>query len=104
MARNRNLHRIAVRGVSRLNLSRRLVAWMDSIRMPRTALRLRYVRLVHVFHLLDDTCNFHALCEAMWQLLNGWVPSDEGNPTTPYCSRLRDLCCLFHASIITLLD
>jgi hypothetical protein len=40
MARNRALHRIALRGVSRINLSRRLICWMDDIRMPRTALRL----------------------------------------------------------------
>ncbi len=38
MARNRALHRIALRGVSRINLSRRLICWMDDIRMPRTAL------------------------------------------------------------------
>ena len=38
MARNRALHRIALRGVSRINLSRRLICWMDDIRMP--ALRL----------------------------------------------------------------
>ena len=44
MARNRALHRIALRGVRRINLSRRLVCWMDEIRMPRTALRIRYVR------------------------------------------------------------
>ena len=44
MARNRALHRIALRGVSRINLSRRLMCWMDGIRMPRTALRIpRYV-------------------------------------------------------------
>jgi hypothetical protein len=52
MARNRQLYRIALRGVRRINLSRRLVCWMDEIRMPRTALRIRYVRLVHVCHLL----------------------------------------------------
>ena len=40
MARNRALHRIALRGVSRINLSRRLICWMDDIRMPRTAPRL----------------------------------------------------------------
>ena len=44
MARNRQLYRIALRGVRRINLSRRLVCWMDEIRMPRTALRIRYVR------------------------------------------------------------
>ena len=44
MARNRAFHRIALRGVSRINLSRRLICWMDGIRMPRTALRIpRYV-------------------------------------------------------------
>jgi hypothetical protein len=40
MARNRAFHRIALRGVSRVNLSRRLICWMDGIRMPRTALRI----------------------------------------------------------------
>lgn len=59
MARNRQLYRIALRGVRRINLSRRLVCWMDEIRMPRTALRIRYVRLVHVCHLLDAKC---AMC------------------------------------------
>jgi hypothetical protein len=39
MARNRAFHRIALRGVSRINSSRRLMCWMDGIRMPRTALR-----------------------------------------------------------------
>jgi hypothetical protein len=44
MARNRAFHRIALRGMSRINLSRRLMCWMDGIRMPRTALRIpRYV-------------------------------------------------------------
>ena len=43
MARNRAFHRLALRGVSRINLSRRLITWMDDIRMPRTALRMRYV-------------------------------------------------------------
>ena len=73
MARNRALHRsIALRAVSRINLSRRLISWMDEIRMPRTALRKRYVRLVHVFHLLDDSCNFRALSDAMYTLLARW--------------------------------
>ena len=41
MARNRAFHRLALRGVSRINLSRRLITWMDDIRMPRTALRIQ---------------------------------------------------------------
>lgn len=80
MARNRALHRIALRGVSRINLSRRLICWMDDIRMPRTALRMRYVRLVHILSLLHDTCNFVSLSDAMYTLL------DED------CSGLRATC------------
>ena len=72
MPLNRARYRIALRGVRRINLSLRLVCWMDEIRMPRTALRIRYVRLVHVFHLLDESCNFRALRDAMYTLLARW--------------------------------
>ena len=92
MARNRAFHRLALRGVSRINLSRRLITWMDDIRMPRTALRMRYVRLVHVYHLLDDSCNFVALSDAMYTLLAGWTWVDEGNHSSSYCSALREAC------------
>jgi hypothetical protein len=59
MARNRQLYRIALRGVRRINLSRRLVCWMDEIRMPRTALRIRYEISMCVCVFLDAMC---AMC------------------------------------------
>ncbi len=95
MARNRALHRIALRGVRRINLSRRLICWMDEIRMPRTALRMRYVKLVHIYHLSDDSCNFVALSDAMYTLLAGWVWVDEGDHSSSYssyCRHLREVC------------
>jgi hypothetical protein len=56
MARNRALHRIALRGVSRINLSRRLIRWMDEIRMPLTALRMRYDHSSSYCSLLREAC------------------------------------------------
>ena len=35
---------------SYINLSRRLVRWMKQIHLPRTNLRMRYVRLVHALN------------------------------------------------------
>ena len=61
MARNRQLYRIALRGVRRINLSRRLVCWMDEIRMPRTALRIRYVRTC--VNQLLEVCKGH-VCQS----------------------------------------
>jgi hypothetical protein len=92
MARNRALRRIALWGVSRINLSRRLICWMDEICMPRTAPRMRYVKLVHIYHLLDDSCNFIALSDAMYTLLAELVWVDEGDHSNSYCSHLREAC------------
>ena len=91
MPLTRARYRIALRGVRRINLSRRLVCWMDEIRMPRTALRIRYVRLVHVFHLLDDSCNFRALSDAMYTLLARWE-GDSSSSYCQYCLHLREVC------------
>ena len=49
---------------SYINMSRRLVRWMNRIRLPLTALRMRYVRLIHAYHVLDESCK--------WQVMNGW--------------------------------
>jgi len=64
-----------------INMSRRLVHWMNWIQLPRTALRMRYVRLVHAFHVLDGSCTHHNLIFAMQTLLTGWVgiESTQGN-------------------------
>ena len=62
MARNRAFHRIALRGVSRINLSRRLMCWMDGIRIPRTALRIpRYVCCARLYQ--------HAKCGSVCLVL-----------------------------------
>ena len=42
---------------SYINVSRRLVRWMKQIQLPRTALRMRYVRLIHAYHVLDGSCS-----------------------------------------------
>ena len=95
MARNRALHRIALRGVSRINLSRRLIRWMDEICMPRTALRMHYVKLVHIYH----SCNFIALSDAMYTLLTGLVWVDEGDHSSSYCSHLHEACSMLNGII-----
>ena len=92
MARNRALHRIALRGVSRINLSRRLICWMDGICMPRTALRMHYVKLVHIYHLLDESCNFIALSDAMYTVLAELVWVDEGYHSSSYLRHLPQAC------------
>jgi hypothetical protein len=61
---------------SYLNLSRRLLRWMKLIRLPRTHLRMRYVRLVHAYHVLDGSCSHISLIDAMATLLVGWIAVD----------------------------
>ena len=39
--------------VGYLNLSRLLLRWMEQIHLPRSAIRMRYVHLVHAYHVLD---------------------------------------------------
>ena len=73
MAHNRAFHRIALRGVSRINLSRRLMCWMDGIRMPRTALRIpRYVCCARLYQ--------HAKCGSVCCVLGKCVHSGEKAP------------------------
>ena len=84
---------------SYLNLSRRLLRWMKLIRLPRTHLRMRYVRLVHAYHVLDGSCSHISLIDAMATLLVGWVAVDEGNNLSPYCVRLREECEQLQAAI-----
>ncbi len=45
------------RSASYLNVSRCLVRWMKQVRLPRTRLRMRCVRLVHAYHVLAGTCS-----------------------------------------------
>jgi hypothetical protein len=74
-ARDRGLFRTTP---SYINLSRRLVRWMKQIRLPRTALRMRYIRAIHAYHVLDGSCSHLALINAMQALLAGYNAVDEG--------------------------
>jgi len=76
---------------SYINVSRRLVRWMKQIQLPRTALRMRYVRLIHAYHVLDGSCSHNALIDAMCTLLAGWVSVDEGDADSSYCRHLREV-------------
>ena len=87
---NRVVSRIGL--PSYLNLSRRLLRWMKQIHLPRTHLRMRYVRLVHAYHVLDGSCSHISLIDAMATLLVGWVAVDEGDNLSSYCVRLREEC------------
>jgi hypothetical protein len=75
-ARDRALFRD--RPTSYINLSRRLVRWMKQIRLPRTALRMRYIRAIHAYHVLDGSCSHLALIHAMQTLLAGYNAEHEG--------------------------
>ena len=72
---------------------------MDEICMPRTALRMHYVKLVHIYHLLDESCNFIALSDAMYTLLTGLVWVDEGDHSSSYCSHLHEACTMLNGMI-----
>ena len=85
---------------SYLNLSRRLLRWMKQIHLPRTHLRMRYVRLVHAYHVLDGSCSHISLIDAMATLLVGWVAVDEGDNLSSYCVRLREECEALQAAIV----
>ena len=77
---------------SYLNVSRRLVRWMKQIHLPRTNLRMRYVRLVHAFHVLHGSCSHMNLINAMETMLTGWVAVDEGDALSSYSIRLLAEC------------
>ena len=53
---------------------------------------MRYVRLVHAFHVLDGSCSHVNLINAMETLLAGWVAVDEGDRLSEYSTRLRAEC------------
>ena len=74
--------------VSYLNMSRRLVRWMKQVHLPRTPLRMRYVRLVHAHHVLESSCSHVNLISAMQVLLAGWVHEQEGVEHSSYCQHL----------------
>jgi hypothetical protein len=76
--------------VSYINISRRLVRWMRQIGLPRTAMRMRYVRAVHAYHLLDGSCSRSSLIYAMQTLLAGYVSVDEGDHYAQYYRLLRE--------------
>jgi hypothetical protein len=84
---------------SYLNVSRRLVRWMKRIHLPRTRLRMRYVRLVHAFHVLDGSCSHLSVIDAMQTLLVGWVAVDEGDGHSTNCIILREACTELQAAI-----
>ena len=75
--------------VSYINISRRLVRWMRQIGLPRTAMRMRYVRAVHAYHLLDGSCSRSSLIYAMQTLLAGWTWVMEGDDPR-YDQHLRE--------------
>lgn len=79
------------RRTSYINLSRRLVRWMKQIRLPRTALRMCYVRMIHAYHVLDGSCSHEALVDAMGTLLAGLVWVDEGDDNSSYCRHLHEV-------------
>jgi hypothetical protein len=64
---------------------------MNRIRLPLTALRMRYVRLIHAYHVLDESCTHEALIDAMSTLLAGWVSVDEGDDNSTYCAHLSEV-------------
>ena len=73
--------------VSYLNLSRRLVRWMKQIQLPRSPIRMRYVRLLHAYHVMDGSCDHDAVITGMQTLLAGYVSVDEGDHITFNVSR-----------------
>jgi hypothetical protein len=86
MARSAALYAMRLSGGSYLNMSRRLVRWMKRVHLPITPLRMRYVRLVHVYHILDNqSCSHHAMLDAKDTLLAGYVIEDEGDDRSSYC-------------------
>jgi hypothetical protein len=88
---------------SYLNISRRLLRWMKQIHLPRTNLRMRYVRLVHAFHVLDGSCSHVNLINAMETLIAGWVAVDEGDRLSEYSIRLRAQCQELQEAIVRIL-
>jgi len=70
--------------MSDLNLSRRLVRWMEQIQLPRSEIRMRYVRLLHAYHVMDGSCDYDAVITGMQTLLAGYVSVDEGDHSTQY--------------------
>jgi hypothetical protein len=86
MARSAALYAMRLSGGSYLNMSRRLVRWMKRVHLPITPLRMRYVRLVHVYHILDNqSCSHHAMLDAKETLLAGYVIEDEDDDRSSYC-------------------
>jgi len=75
---------------SYLNLSRRLVRWMQQIQLPLSAIRMRYVRLFHAYHVMEGSCDNDAVITGMQTLLAGYVSVDEGDETTQYYQLLRE--------------
>ena len=73
--------------VSYLNLSRRLVRWMKQIQLPRSPIRMRYVRLLHAYHVMDGSCDHDAVITGMQTLLAGYVSVDEGARTCTHTTR-----------------
>ena len=69
-----------------LNLSGRLVRWMEQIQLPRSEIRMRYVRLLHAYHVMDGSCDYDAVITGMQTLLAGYVSVDEGDHSTQYCA------------------
>ena len=78
--------------VSYLNLSRRLVRWMKQIQLPRSPIRMRYVRLLHAYHVMDGSCDHDAVITGMQTLLAGYVSVDEGDHITFNVSRTTHVC------------
>ena len=76
--------------MSYLNLSRRLVRWMKQIQLPRSPIRMRYVRLLHAYHVMDGSCDHDAVITGMQTLLAGYVSVDEGDYSTQYYRMLGE--------------
>jgi hypothetical protein len=52
---------------------------MKRIRLPRTVLRRRYAQLVHIYSLIQSSCDHTTVTFAMQTLLHEWMNNDEGN-------------------------
>jgi hypothetical protein len=67
---------------------------MRRVHLPRTNLRRLYVQLKHAFHVIDGSCTYSALINAMQTLMRGCMGADEADrnsPTQGIRHAIRDL-------------
>jgi hypothetical protein len=69
--------------------------WMRRVHLPRTNLRRLYVQLKHAFHVIDGSCTYSALINAMQTLMCGCMGADDADRSSPTESlrhAIADLC------------